>query len=172
MSTPRLRQIVIALGVALVAGPAAAQTAAPKATAPPTAPKTAPIQTAGPKAAIEAANAKFSADFAKGDATAVASHYTASAWAFPPNGDITRGREAIAKLWKGAMDAGVKEVKLTVVEAEAHGGDTAHEVGTYVLTGEGGKTIDTGKYVVVWKRQGGQWKIHRDIWNTNMPATK
>jgi ketosteroid isomerase-like protein len=69
------------------------------------------------------------------------------------------------------MDAGVKEVKLTVVEVEPHG-DTAHEVGTYVLTGEGGKTIDSGKYVVVWKRQGGQWKLHRDIWNTNMPAPK
>jgi ketosteroid isomerase-like protein len=74
---------VIALGVVLVAGPAVAQTAAPR-------------------AAIEAANARFSADFAKGDATAVASHYTAAAWAFPPNGDIARGREAIGKLWKGA----------------------------------------------------------------------
>ena len=55
-----------------------------------------------PRAAIDAANAKFSADFAKGDANAVASHYTSSASAFPPNGEITRGAEAIAKLWKGA----------------------------------------------------------------------
>jgi ketosteroid isomerase-like protein len=162
MRTPRFHQLVVALGVALVAGPAAAQTAAPKAPA---------TQTAGPKAAIEAANAKFSADFAKGDVTAVASHYTAAAWAFPPNGDITRGREAIGKLWKGAMDGGVKEAKLTTVEVEARG-DTAHEIGTYVLIGEGGKTVDTGKYVVVWKRQGRQWKIHRDIWNTSMPAPK
>jgi ketosteroid isomerase-like protein len=51
-------------------------------------------------------------------------------------------------------------------------GDTALEVETYALIGEGGKTLDTGKYVVVWKRQGGQWKIHRDIWNTNAPAAK
>jgi ketosteroid isomerase-like protein len=161
MGTPRLRPLVIALGVALAAGPAAAQTPAPKA---------AP-QTPAPKAAIEAANAKFSADFAKGDANAVASHYSTAAWAFPPNGEITRGREAIGKIWKGAMDAGVKEVKLTTVEVEPHG-DTALEVGTYALIGEGGKTIDSGKYVVVWKRQGGQWKIHRDIWNTNAPAAK
>src|SRR5262245_51760749 len=86
---PRLRQVAIALGVLLAAVPAAAQTA-------------------GPRAAIEAANAKFSADFAKGNAKAVASHYTASAWAFPPNGEIAKGREAIEKLWKGAMDEGVK----------------------------------------------------------------
>ena len=152
MRTPRLRQLVIALGVALMAGPAAAQ--AP-----------------GPKAAIEAANAKFSADYAKGDAAAVAAHYTATGQAFPPNGEIARGREAIQKVWRGAMDAGVKSVKLVTLEVEAHG-DTAHEVGTYVLMGDGGKQLDSGKYVVIWKREGGQWKLHRDIWNTSMPAPK
>jgi ketosteroid isomerase-like protein len=125
----------------------------------------------GPRAAIEAANAKFSADYAKGDAAAVAAHYTATGQAFPPNGEIARGREAIQKLWKGAMDAGVKGVKLVTLEVEAHG-DTAHEVGTYVLVGDAGKTLDNGKYVVIWKRDGGQWKLHRDIWNTSMPAPK
>ena len=132
---------------------------------------TAVAQTTSPRAAIDAANAKFSADFAKGDANAVASHYTATAWAFPPNGEIAKGREAITKVWKGAMDAGVKQVKLTTVEVEAHG-DVAHEVGTYVLMGEGGKQLDSGKYVVVWKKDGGQWKLHRDIWNTSMPPAK
>src|SRR5262245_32125613 len=117
-TTRRLSPLVIALGVIAATGVAFAQM--------------------GPRTAIEAANARFSADFAKGDATAVASHYTATAWAFPPNGDIVRGREEIGKLWKGAMDGGVKGVKLTVVEVEGRG-PTAYEVGTYVLTGEGGK---------------------------------
>ncbi len=148
----RLRLPVIALGVVLMAGPVTAQAQ-------------------GPRAAIEAANAKFSADYAKGDAAAVAAHYTAAGQAFPPNGEIARGREAIQKLWKGAMDAGVKGVKLITLEVEAHG-DTAHEVGTYVLVGEGGKTLDNGKYIVIWKRDGGLWKLHRDIWNTSMPAPK
>jgi uncharacterized protein (TIGR02246 family) len=149
---PRPYHLLMAFGIALVAGAAVAQSPSPR-------------------AGIEAANARFAADFAKGDATAVASHYTIAGQVFPPNGDVVKGREAIAKFWKGAMDSGVKGVKLTVVEAEAHGG-TAHEVGTYVLTGEGGKTLDTGKYIVVWKRDGGQWKLHRDIWNTSMPASK
>ena len=159
MTPRRLCHLVIGLGVILVAGGAAfAQGPGPR-------------PGLGLRAAIEGANARFSADFAKGDATAVASHYTVAAWAFPPNGDIVRGREAIGKLWKSVMDSGVKEVKLTTVEVVAHG-PTAHEVGTYVLTGEGGKTLDTGKYVVVWRREGMQWRIHRDIWNTSTPATK
>jgi uncharacterized protein (TIGR02246 family) len=130
---------VIALGVVLAAGPVAAQSA-------------------GPRAAIEAANARFSADFAKGDAAAVASHYTVAAQVLPPNGDVVRGREAIARFWKSVMDAGVKEARLTTVEAESYGG-AAHEIGTYVLTGEGGKPLDNGKYIVIWKRDGGQWRI-------------
>jgi len=36
----------------------------------------------------------------------------------------------------------------------------------------GAMGVTDGKYVVIWKRDGGQWKIHRDIWNTSMPATK
>jgi ketosteroid isomerase-like protein len=35
-----------------------------------------------------------------------------------------------------------------------------------------GKQIDRGKYITVWKKQQGQWKLHRDIWNTSMPAAK
>jgi hypothetical protein len=28
---------------------------------------------------------------------------------------------------------------------------------------------DTGKYIVVWKRQDGVWKLHADIWNSDAP---
>jgi uncharacterized protein (TIGR02246 family) len=150
--TPRLRGFVIVLGIVLVAGLAVAQPA-------------------GLRAAIEAANAQFAADFAKGDATAVASHYAETGQVFPPNGDVVRGREAIARFWKGVMDAGIKGVKLVTVDVEMHR-NVAVEVGTYVLTGEGGKTLDNGKYLVVWKREGRQWRLHRDIWNTSVPAPK
>ena len=34
----------------------------------------------------------------------------------------------------------------------------------------GGEPVtDIGKYVVIWKRQGDDWKLHIDIWNTNSP---
>jgi ketosteroid isomerase-like protein len=49
-------------------------------------------------------------------------------------------------------------------------GDLAAETGKYDLTGADGTVLDSGKYVVVWKREGGHWKLHRDIWNTSMPA--
>jgi hypothetical protein len=49
-------------------------------------------------------------------------------------------------------------------------GDSAYEVGKYTLGGEGGQVMNQGKYIVIWKKQGGEWKLYRDIWNTSMPA--
>jgi ketosteroid isomerase-like protein len=39
-----------------------------------------------------------------------------------------------------------------------------------VLLGAGGTEADRGKYIVIWKNQGGLWKLHRDIWNSSKPA--
>ncbi len=128
-------------------------------------------QTGDVRAAIEAGNARFVAAFAQGDAPALAALYSTSAQVFPANTDIVGGRDAIARFWKGAIDSGIKGVTLTTLEVEAHG-DTAHEVGTYSLIGEAGKVLDSGKYVVIWKLEQGQWELHRDIWNTSMPASK
>jgi len=33
-----------------------------------------------------------------------------------------------------------------------------------------GYVLDKGKYIVIWKQEEGQWKLHRDIFNSSMPA--
>ena len=129
----------------------------------------APAATPAARAAIEEANAAFSAALAKGDAAGLAAMYAADAQVFPPNGDIVTGAAGIQKLWQGFIDGGVKGLKLTTVDLSA-AGDLTAESGRYELTGADGKVLDSGKYVVVWKRAGGRWKILRDIWNTSLPA--
>lgn len=64
---------------------------------------------------------------------------------------------------------GIRQAKLEIVEVEHHG-DTAIEVGQYTLSGEGNQVMDQGKYIVIWKQQNGQWKLHRDIWNSSVNA--
>jgi ketosteroid isomerase-like protein len=88
----------------------------------------------------------------------------------PPNSDVITGRQAIQTFWQGAMHMGIAAAKLQTVEVEGHG-NTAHEVGQYTLQGAGGQVLDTGKYVVIWQQEAGQWKIHRDIWNSSRPAS-
>jgi ketosteroid isomerase-like protein len=121
------------------------------------------------RAQIESGNADLAMALSQGRAGAVAALYTGDARMFPPNSDVVSGREAIQRFWQGAIDAGVRGLALTTMEIEEHG-DSAHEVGKYSATGDGGKVLDTGKYVVIWKREQGRWHLHRDIWNTSMPA--
>jgi uncharacterized protein (TIGR02246 family) len=123
------------------------------------------------RAAVEAGNKKFLAALSRADAAGLSGLYTTNAQVFPTHSDIVRGKQAIEQFWKGVIDSGVKGAVLKTLEVERRG-DTAYEVGTYSMTGEGGKVVDAGKYVVIWKRQEGQWKLHRDIWNTNRPASE
>jgi uncharacterized protein (TIGR02246 family) len=121
------------------------------------------------RGAIVAANENFMATFKGGDAASMAALYTENGQLLPPNGDFVTGRQAIQAFWQALLDMGIKEAKLETVETEGHG-DTAIEVGRFSLHGEGGQELDNGKYIVIWKRQDGQWKLHRDIFNSSKPA--
>ena len=106
--------------------------------------------------------------FIQSDAVGVAACYTEDAQLMPPNGEIVSGREAVQEAMQGFLNAGVKEIRLATTEVEGHG-DTAHEVGTYTLMGENEQTMDEGKYIVIWKKVGDEWKLSRDIFNSNLP---
>lgn len=119
--------------------------------------------------AIAAANETFMAAFNRGDAAGLAALYTENGQVLPPNSDFVTGKEAIQGFWQAVMDMGIKEAELEIVEAQDHG-DTAIEVSTFALLGDEGQVLDKGKYIVIWKQEDGQWKLHRDIFNSSMPA--
>jgi ketosteroid isomerase-like protein len=128
-----------------------------------------PTTAADPRSGVEAANRRFMEAFGLGDAASVARLYTSGAQLLPAHSDFVAGTTAIQRFWQGAMDMGLKEAVLETLELEAHG-DTAHEVGRYTLKAAGGQVADAGKYLVIWNREGGSWKLHRDIWTTSRPA--
>ena len=121
------------------------------------------------RAEIEAANARLLTALAAGDAAGMAAAYADNAALLPAHSDFVTGRPAIEKFWTGAISAGVKRAVFITLETEGHG-DTAHEVGRYTMYGADGKVLDTGKYVVIWKREQNAWRIYRDIWTTTLPA--
>jgi ketosteroid isomerase-like protein len=121
------------------------------------------------RAAIEVVNRAFCAAMSRNDAAAIVALYTSAAEVLPPGSDAVRGREAIRKIFQAGMDAGQKELTLTTLEVEAHG-DTADEVGTWTAKGKDGMLLDSGKYIAIWKNEGGQWRLHRHIWNSNAPS--
>ena len=120
------------------------------------------------RSSIEETLAAFVAALNGGDAATLAGFYTEDAALLPPGGQRVDGREAIREFWQGAIDGGLTADSLHPVEVFADG-DLAGEVGVFVLKvpGENGATKLDGKYVVIWKRNGDRWQLHRDIWNTH-----
>lgn len=123
-------------------------------------------QTSDVHQAIAKVNKQFMSAFEQGDAGGVAALYTKGGQVLPPGSDIITGKEDIGAFWRGAMEMGIKRAELNTLELD-HQGDTAIEVGRATLYSEGGEEIDEPKYLVVWKREGGQWRLHRDIWNSD-----
>ena len=121
------------------------------------------------RAGIDAVNQKFMAAFGRQDSAGIASLYPTNGQVFPSNSDIVTGAAGIQAFWQGAFGMGLKEAVLETVELDAQG-ETAIEVGRYILKADRGAVADQGKYIIIWKHSGGTWKLHRDIWNTNQPA--
>jgi uncharacterized protein (TIGR02246 family) len=118
---------------------------------------------------IAKANQQFMEAFNSGDAAKLAENYTSNAKLFPANSEVIEGREAIKNFWQGAMDMGIKKAILETILATSFG-NTANEEGRYTLYAENDVVADQGKYIVIWEKEGGQWKLHYDIWNTSNPA--
>lgn len=125
------------------------------------------------RSAIEAANLKFGEALSQGDAAALAAMYTDDATLLPFEADMIKGKAGVEAYWNGAIQMGVKGVVLTTVDLGG-GDECIYEVGTAVMTvqPEGMDPVEMpGKYVVVWKKaEDGTWKLHVDIFNTNVPT--
>jgi ketosteroid isomerase-like protein len=44
------------------------------------------------------------------------------------------------------------------------------EEGLFEIKTKEDAPIDKGKYLVLWKKEDGKWKLHRDISNSDLPA--
>jgi ketosteroid isomerase-like protein len=86
---------------------------------------------------------------------------------FPPNAEPVVGSEALRAAWETM--ANTKGLEVSWEPTEAHvsaSSDMAYDFGTAKITTPDGQT-QTGKYLVVWVRQEGEWKVAMDMFNTN-----
>jgi len=111
----------------------------------------------------------FEENFFKGDADALSLIYTDDAELLVPEAPPIKGRKAIVQAWRGIVGSGGNRVRVEVREVQ-DSGDWAFEVGSFTVTAPDGALLNAGKYIVVWKRQSnGAWKVHRDIFNWDIP---
>lgn len=115
---------------------------------------------------IEAQNARFERFMENQQFDSLATLYTAGGQLMAPNAPTASGANLIGA-FEAMAEMGVSSIDLQTMEVEA-AQDFAYEVGTYTIQAEGGAEVDNGKYVVIWKREDGEWKLHRDIFNSSV----
>jgi len=107
------------------------------------------------------------------DAAAIAQMYAEDGAFMPPNAAIAKGRATIERNWAAMMATPGFELTFAPEQiVVSSSGDLTLDRGTYQLTvaPDGSKQVDTGKYVVVWRKVGGEWKAAADIINSDLPA--
>jgi uncharacterized protein (TIGR02246 family) len=115
---------------------------------------------------IAALSGRFADTFNNGDFAALTAMYTDDAVMLPPGPRTFTGRGDIQSFWEQAGQ--IKELEFEIVTIKPLGPDAACESGNLSITlnsqGPQAREI-AAKYVLVWRRINGEWKIETAIWN-------
>lgn len=106
------------------------------------------------------------------DAAWIANLYTAEGRIMPANAPLAQGRPAVEAAWRGIFELPNLNLTFQTTDLEfSDAGDMAYDVGTYSLSFDGpqGRIQDQGKYLVVWEKVNGEWKVAADMFNSNLP---
>ena len=117
--------------------------------------------------AIKSQFLRFKSALNDGNSNDMASFYTESGMLLPNGDDIVQGKNHIARYWQKAIDIGLYDIELEFLEMDIQN-NTVIETSRYALSDAHQQVIEEGKGIVIWKNNTGEWKIHRDIWNSNI----
>jgi uncharacterized protein (TIGR02246 family) len=118
---------------------------------------------------IQAAQDRLADAVSARDAERAASLYTEDARLIPQGAPACTDRGAIAAFFAGAFANGIVGARFITEDVD---GDEARasEVGRYELyaAGPDGNRVRAaeGRYLIAWRKAGGEWRIHRDMFNS------
>jgi len=124
-------------------------------------------------AQVKDLNDEFMAAFKSQDAQRLSQLYCTNGKALPAGMARLEGRTAIAKLFQGVMDMGVKTVVLDA--DEVFGGDSSQfpdiifECAKWTFKDGEGKVIDAGKFLTILHQEEGKYKYLYDMFSSNGP---
>jgi len=120
------------------------------------------------KAEIEATNSEFKMFFAAADSIGLANLYTRDAKLMNNGAPAVTGRKNIQSALSGIIKSGISSVNLITIDVWGTENLITEEGELSLFSDEA--VVYQGKYIVLWKKVDGKWKLFRDIFNSNLPA--
>jgi ketosteroid isomerase-like protein len=121
------------------------------------------------KQALDRLNAEWGAAATRHDLDAVVAFYSAKGSLVWPGQKVAQGTRSIKRNWKGLI-ASLKWIRFTSRAIDVSG-DLASDFGKVemvVVDGKGNpQPKQTAKYLVVWRKERGKWKVLYDAYNDN-----
>ena len=130
------------------------------------------VDTAKEEAAIRQLVKDWNGYLASQNDSAITALYGDDGVMMPPGQARVTGRAAIRTFWATLWPMKAALTLSTVGVRVAPSGDLAVEEGNWEFTipSPAGDQKDHGKYVVVWSRATGNWRVAQDIWNSDQPT--
>ena len=120
------------------------------------------------KAEIEEANKNFMALIAAGDSVGLANSYTVDAKFMSGGAPSVTGRSNIQTAMSNIIQSGITRIDLRLGNVYGSENLIAEEGELTLFVGD--KAVAEEKYIVLWKKEDGRWKLFRDIFNSNLPT--
>ncbi len=128
---------------------------------------TPPVTARDAEGELQLVRSRYVEAFNARDAQALTSLFTSDAQLLPPGQPVVKGREAILGFWRRAFGDAPVALALVPAAGESVPG-LAWEGGDWEARSETGPSR-TGKYLIVFRRVGRDWRIQREIWNQDPP---
>jgi uncharacterized protein (TIGR02246 family) len=122
------------------------------------------------EASIMQSNQNLMKAFKTDDSIGVANCFTTDAKLMCSNQPSIEGKEDIRSYFSNMMRKGIAAIDLKTIKILGDSSILAEE-GTYLFSDSQKKQVDKGKYIVLWKQEAGNWKMYRDMWTSDLPAS-
>lgn len=114
-------------------------------------------------------NTRFTQAHLTGDIALIDSMFAPDAKSFPPGAVAVTGLRAMHDFTVEYLKAGLTEFREETTDFYGNA-DFVVDAGTYVVTDGPEQVTERGKYLNVWKKVNGTWKIQSNIWNSDAPV--
>jgi uncharacterized protein (TIGR02246 family) len=111
---------------------------------------------------IQKTDAELLAALKAGDPVRMAECYTKDVILFAAMNPPVHGRDGVARHMEYVMDLGIRSYDLDIDEL-IPGDDTAIQIGKCVLLNAAREEVVRVRFMTIWKKEDGRWKIHRDM---------